>query len=150
MLHQLLIGAAVISLSVVFEAVFIVLAVRMLRRLRDWFDGPHATAKLILGVVAITLWMMAAHTIGVWLWAVTFMLLGVFDTLEPALYFSIVAFTTLGFGDIIVDEPWRLLSGLSAANGLLIFGVSAAFLVEFLARLLGREEEEENPKDNGV
>ena len=39
-----------------------------------------------------------------------------FHALEPALYFSLVSFSTLGFGDIILDEKWRLLSGLTAAN----------------------------------
>ncbi|MEM9736953.1 MAG: ion channel, partial [Pseudomonadota bacterium] len=52
-----------------------------------------------------------------------------------ALYFSVVAFTTLGFGDVLLPQEWRLLAGLSAANGLLIFGVSTAFLVEVFRRV---------------
>ena len=63
------------------------------------------------------------------------MRLGAFETLERALYFSVVVFTTLGFGDITLPEPLRLLSGLSAANGLLLFGLSTAYLVEFLSGL---------------
>ncbi len=62
-------------------------------------------------------------------------MLGTFDAFEPARYFSVVSFTTLGFGDIVLAAEWRLLSGLSAANGLLVFGLSTAFLVEFLTRL---------------
>jgi len=81
------------------------------------------------------LWLMAAHSAGVWIWAATFLAIGAFDALDPALYFSVVAFTTLGFGDITLAAEWRLLSGMLAANGLLIFGLSTAFLVEFLSRL---------------
>ena len=142
MIHQLFIGSMIIALTIVIEAVFIVLAVRTLRRTGDWFTRSHTALKMITGLAAVTLWLMGSHTIGAWIWAVTFLLLGVFQHLEPALYFSLVAFTTLGFGDIIIDEPWRLLSGMSAANGLLIFGVSAAFLVDFMSRLLNYDGEE--------
>jgi len=65
----------------------------------------------------------------------TFPMLGTFDALEPALYFSVVSFTTLGFGDVVLTPQWRLLPGMSAANGLLIFGLSTAFLVEFFTHL---------------
>jgi hypothetical protein len=56
----------------------------------------------------------------------------VFDRLEPALYFSIVSFTTLGYGDIILGEDWRLLAGMTATNGLIMIGLFTAFLVEIL------------------
>ena len=78
---------------------------------------------------------MTAHSLGVWIWAATLLTLGAFGALEPALYFSVVSFTALGFGDVVLTPQWRLLSGMSAANGLLIFGLSTAFLVEFLSRL---------------
>ena len=58
--------------------------------------------------------------------------------METSVYFAGVAFTTLGFGDIILPYEWRQLAGLCAANGLLVFGVSAAVLVEVL-RQLGTE-----------
>jgi ion channel len=91
--------------------------------------------KTVLTLVGLTLWLMAAHSIGVWIWAATFLRLGAFDALEPAVNFSIISFTTLGFGDVVLMEKWRVLSGLTAANGLLIFALSAAFLVEFLTRV---------------
>jgi hypothetical protein len=61
--------------------------------------------------------------------------IGAFDSLESAVYFSLVSFTTLGFGDIILGKEWRILSGMMAANGLLIFGLTTAVLVDFLSRL---------------
>ncbi|MEM9898581.1 MAG: ion channel, partial [Pseudomonadota bacterium] len=60
---------------------------------------------------------------------------GIFDRLDTSYYFSLVAYTTLGFGDIILPENWRILSGLIAANGFLIFGWSTAFQVEYLNNL---------------
>ena len=70
----------------------------------------------------------------IWTWAFGFLALGVFDQLEPAVYFTIVAFTTLGFGDIILPTEWRILGGMTALNGLLNIGLFAAMMVEVLRR----------------
>ena len=80
------------------------------------------------------LYVLLVATVNVWLWALAFILVGAFHALEPALYFSLVAFTTVGFGDITLGVDWRLLSGLAAANGFIAFGWSAAYMVELVRR----------------
>ena len=59
---------------------------------------------------------------------------GAVEGLEPALYFALVSFTTLGFGDITLSADWRLMSALIGANGFLIFGWSTAYMVEWIRR----------------
>jgi hypothetical protein len=76
------------------------------------------------------LWILVVLTSTVWGWAVLYMALGLFDALEPALYFSVVSFTTVGYGDVVLEPGWRLLAGMTATHGLLIFGIFTAFLVE--------------------
>ncbi len=71
-------------------------------------------------------------TASVWVWAIALWVIGIFQTFETTVYFSLVVFTTLGFGDILMPPEWRLLGGLAAANGLLIFGLLTAMLVETL------------------
>ncbi|MGB5992819.1 MAG: ion channel, partial [Desulfobacterales bacterium] len=44
------------------------------------------------------------------IWASTYLALNAIEGLEQALYFSMVTFTTLGYGDILLDERWRLLA----------------------------------------
>jgi|TARA_B110000114_G_scaffold30928_1_gene31906 hypothetical protein len=43
-----------------------------------------------------------------------------------------VTFTTLGYADMVLDERWRFLSNMTAVNGLIVFGLSTAFSVEFI------------------
>jgi hypothetical protein len=62
------------------------------------------------------------------IWAALFMLLGEFSDLGAALYFSAVNFATLGYGDIVMTNRWRLLGPLEAATGILMFGVSTAVM----------------------
>jgi hypothetical protein len=73
-------------------------------------------------------WLFLATILEVWCWAVLYLLLGALESIEKAVYFSTVTFTTLGFGDIVLDEEWRLLSSFEAANGLLMFGWSTALV----------------------
>ena len=78
------------------------------------------------------IWTLGMMTISVWVWAVALYELEIFVEFEASIYFSLVAFTTLGFGDILLPTEWRLLGGLAAANGLLMFGLLTAILVEIL------------------
>jgi hypothetical protein len=53
-----------------------------------------------------------------------------------AFYHSAVNFTTLGYGDIVMPRGWRLLGPLEAANGVLMFGLSASAMFAVTNRLL--------------
>lgn len=135
MFYQLVIGSTVICFSIVVEGLFIMYATNTLQNLNAWMQRGHRKLKTAISIISVTLWLLIAHSIAVWMWAIMFLWLDTFADLETALYFSIVSFTTLGFGDIILPVETRLLSGLSAANGMIAFGLSTAFLVEFLMRI---------------
>jgi voltage-gated potassium channel Kch len=55
------------------------------------------------------------------------------------MYFSIVTFTTLGYGDVLVAEQWRILAATEAANGIIMFGWTTALIVYFLGQLRSRK-----------
>ena len=103
--------------------------------MQTWLRAEPHRPKLIVALCIATLWVLAQFTAGVWLWAFLFYGLDVFETLEEAVYFSLVAFTTLGFGDVLLPMEWRLLSGMAAANGLLNIGLMTAILVEALRHI---------------
>ena len=69
------------------------------------------------------------------LWAATYVALGAISSFEEAIYFSTVTYTTLGFGDLVLDNPWRLLSAIEAANGIIMFGWTTALLVAAVQRV---------------
>ena len=80
-------------------------------------------------VLLIVLSLFALHTVEIWLYAGLYIALGEFGTLESALYFSTTTFTTVGFGDLYLDEKWRLVAAIQSANGFLLIGWSTAYLV---------------------
>jgi hypothetical protein len=69
------------------------------------------------------------------IWAVAYLSLGALKGLEQALYFSTVTFTTLGYGEIVLDERWRLLASFEAANGIIMFGWSTAIVMAVVQRV---------------
>src|SRR5262249_44897254 len=90
------------------------------------------------GVVVLevtTLLLSASLLVQVALWAWVFVLCGEFGDSRQAFYRSAVNYTTLGYGDVVMSERWRLLGPLEAANGVLMGGLAAAGLFTVLTRL---------------
>lgn len=132
---QLFIGSVVIIVTILCHAVFAVSAERALQREHLWPGKRAGAFRFVAMLAGMTLWLLLSMSINVWLWAGVLLWLDVFHELETSVYFSLVSFTTLGFGDIILMKDWRILSGLMAANGLIIFGLTTAVMIDFLARL---------------
>jgi hypothetical protein len=134
MILQLAVGMLIIVSNAVIQAEMFSFYGRRMEKitflLRHRFRRFANTAATVLGV----LFIMVVHSLQVWIWAVTFMAVGAFSEMEPALYFSLVSFSTVGFGDITMGPDWRLLSGLTAANGFISFGWSTAYMVELVRR----------------
>ncbi|WP_305930422.1 ion channel [Qipengyuania benthica] len=135
---QSLIGALMVGFTMIVQAGFVAAAFAVDDRvIPSRFRKSRVGGTLLLA--SATIWMLLALTAAAWLWAGLFMALGAFQALEPALYFATVSLTTLGFGDVILSQEVRLLSAIVAANGLIMFGFSTAFLLEFVGDV--REEE---------
>jgi hypothetical protein len=77
-----------------------------------------------------------AHLIEISLWAGLFVICGEFPAFGTAYYHSAVNYTTLGYGDVIMTAAWRLLGPLEAADGMLMFGVSAAMIFALIQQLV--------------
>lgn len=135
MLHQLFIGTVLIMTTVVIAALGYWALETVVTAGGKWLIRRPHSPKLAIVLFGAVLMVLVVLTLSVWLWALAFLSLGVFVALEPSIYFSIVVFTTLGFGDVLLPLEWRILGGLAAANGLLNMGLYTALLVEVLRRV---------------
>lgn len=135
MLTQIFLGSILLTLSILLGAASALLVETMLARMHPWLLREPHRPKLLVVIAGVSLWVLGMITVGVWLWAFAFFGLGVFATLEESVYFSLVTFTTLGFGDVLLPHQWRLLGGMAAANGFLSFGLLTALLVEALRQV---------------
>jgi hypothetical protein len=89
-------------------------------------------------IIAVVLAAFAGHTLAVWTYGLAYWLLAVqwklgsfaglpVEDFFDCLYFSVVTYTSLGFGDQVPVSHARLIAGVEALNGLLLIGWSASF-----------------------
>lgn len=142
MFAQLALGSGLIVATILVGSVFWIALESALLAFHPWLIRPPHRLKLTIALAAAVTGTLAMIAVSVWIWAFAFRLLGLFDTTEGALYFALTAFTTLGFGDVLLPAEWRLLGGMAAANGFLSFGLVTALLIETMRNLRLRQRGE--------
>ncbi|MCE8538391.1 two pore domain potassium channel family protein [Ruegeria pomeroyi] len=135
LLQQIMWGSLYLGLCFVVEVLLLVwctlLLVRLAARLRHLSQAMRTAAVMSVSLVFIVL----AHTLQVWLWAGVWIWSDVLVDWNEALYFSLVTYTTLGYGDIVLGPGLRIFAAFAAVAGLLTFGLSTAYLVALMTRV---------------
>jgi len=136
LLLPLTVGGATIFCTILIHAIATIGIIHLVRSARvRGIAGVHFSVDVVL-VSAAAFIAFGAHFIETVVWAVVFVLCGEFVHFAPALYHSATNYTTLGYGDIILSAPWRLLGPLEAADGMLLFGLSTAILFAVIQRFV--------------
>jgi hypothetical protein len=92
------------------------------------------STRLLIGVV----WaLLLIHAIEIALWAMFYVAAGCLPDAESAFYFSGVTYATIGYGDLVLPEPWRMLAPVEGLVGILMCGLSTAVFFAFLGRVFG-------------
>ena len=136
-LIQILMGSGVLLTCLVIHLLVAVLVISGLRRYKPLSDHPTPVMffKTIAGICAA---LLGSHTVHIYLWAASFWFLGALPGYEEPLYFALVTYTTLGYGDVVLDPGHRIFGAMASATGILMFGLTTAFLVGFLGRAMDR------------
>ena len=135
MFPALLVSFAICSVTVVMHMVGLVLLMGFMRA-RSGGIRPHQNVLRQTGFIMLVVFgLFAIHAAEIWSYAVLYLVLGEFSTLESALYFATTTFTTLGYGDVLLSQQWRLVGAIEGFNGFLLIGWSTAFLVTVIGRL---------------
>ena len=89
-------------------------------------------------LIQTALVLIVLHVVEVFVWALIYHLLpgSGLASFEQAMYFSFTTFTTLGYGDVTLEERWRLLTGIESLNGVLLIGWSTALSFAVIQRVL--------------
>lgn len=136
---QLLLGGAVGVVNIAIHAVATIWVIQVARKVGER-SMARSSAYLIRVMILSVLVLMLAHFAEVAVWAMVYSLVGILPATAGAsnMYFAFVNYTTLGYGDIVPVERWRLLGPAAAMNGVLLFGWSTAIMFEILRRSIAR------------
>ncbi len=144
MLRQLLLGGVISLANIAIHAAVMAAVVSTARRALKW-ERRRPQVWLAAIMVATVGILMVAHVAEVGVWAVAYAVLHVAPAGADVLYFAFVNYATLGYGDIVPVENWRLLGPMAAMNGALLFGWSTAVIFEVLRQAMRRRDRRGEP-----
>ena len=133
-------GLALIALSVVTHAAGLALiGVGLARVVGSMIETPsHIHRRFVLfsvvvGIASVLLAML--HGVEASYWAAAYVWLGAATDFRRAIYFSLQMVTTLGADVVLLEDRWKLMGPLEAISGMLLFGLSTAFLLAVMQRV---------------
>ena len=141
--QEIAMGAGIMVLTTLIHSLFMVGGIRLAEWRISRFGGARGHIMRAALVSGHIVWMFLAIVIEAWLWALLYLykpLITSIPDLETAFYFSMVTYTTLGYGDVVLTGNWRTLASIQAANGVIIFGWTTALIFLFIQRIYSREK----------
>jgi len=139
MAMNLLLGCTTVFISMGIQVAVVVMMIRYLLKVLQKREQAKSGFGFDTYVISITLLILfAGHLLQIAIWAILFIYLGEFTDFLTAFYHSTVNFASLGYGDIVMSEKWRLLGALEASNGVLMFGLSAGTMFAVMTNLFAR------------
>ena len=130
---QLALASFMVGITVLVHLVGLAVIIRVIRSERAFFRRMRLSPLTVL--LGATIGVFAIHSIEIWLYAALYLALGALGHFEEARYFSTVTYASVGYGDVLMPHPWRILGAIEGATGIIMLGWSTAFLVSLLSQL---------------
>jgi voltage-gated potassium channel len=110
--------------------------------LAEWLIDRHIERERASGMMHYMLLLImlfgiiiALHLMETAIWAAFYYSWSLFPNFETSLYFSMTSYTTIGYGDVVLPEKWRLLGSIEGISGVLLSGLSTAYIYVVLNSL---------------
>jgi voltage-gated potassium channel len=126
--NEILTAAVIVSVCLIIHTAGILLMAEWLLHRREHLEHNAGSRHFALLLVALFAGIMFLHLIETSLWAIFYYAQNLFTDFETSLYFSMVSFTTIGYGDVLLPRNWRLLGVIEGFSGVLLCGVSTGFV----------------------
>jgi hypothetical protein len=126
-------GVSLIALTVAVHVTGVTFMVSVLHSFRVWLESqncglPHLIAIVIAAFTAMGLLLAVLHGIEAAVWAAAYLWLGALHSPEAAILYSVDSMATRGASELMLQPHWQMMGALEAADGMLLFGISTAFI----------------------
>lgn len=128
-----LIATLLVAATVIVHAVGFSLILRSLMKSR--FGLPTTAWPIARLLMSVTWLLILIHVAEITLWALVYLWTGCLPDAESAFYFSGVTYTTIGYGDLVLPKPWRMLGPVEGLTGILMCGLSAGLFFALVSRI---------------
>ncbi|MFZ1016625.1 MAG: hypothetical protein WAN39_02005 [Candidatus Cybelea sp.] len=131
---------ALVAITIAIHASGIVLIGAASRRIgakvlrQDANYADSATVAIAL-IVAVGFSLALLHSIESMIWAFVYVWLGALPSPADAALYSVDSMTTRGASGLVLAPEWRMMGAVEAGDGMLLFGISTAFLFYVMLHL---------------
>ena len=101
---------------------------RVVHVLRGTANPRSFTFRFAIVMAVAVLLATALHAVEAAAWAGAFRFLGAVPDAKSAMLYSLNAMTTYGHESVSLEQHWQMMGALEALNGMLLFGLTTAFL----------------------
>jgi hypothetical protein len=98
-------------------------------------DDRRFVLKFAVVIGGTALMASMLHGLEAGIWAAAYRLLGALPDNRSAMLYSVGAMTTYGHANIHLEDRWQLMGALEALDGMLLFGLTTAFLFAMIQRV---------------
>ena len=85
-------------------------------------------------LVQVAWWLVLLHLAEIIVWGLFYWWQKCLPDAESSFYFSAVTYTTVGYGDLVLPQEWRLLGPVEALTGILMCGLSTGFFFAVVSK----------------
>ena len=143
MLVNLSIAAALVATTVIIHAAGLGL---VLSHVLQSTVRPDTRFWPITWLLIRIAWLLLViHVVEIAVWALFFWWEKCLPDLEASFYFSGVTYATIGYGDIVLPEEWRLFGPIEGLTGILMCGLSTAFFFVIVSRRISQRMDDTEP-----
>jgi hypothetical protein len=126
-------GLSLIALTIAIHAASVTFMVSVLHSVRVRLESrtpglPRVFAIVIGTITTMGLLLVALHLIEAAFWAAAYLWLGALESLQTAILYSVDSIATRGASGLTLQSHWQMMGALEAADGVLLFGISTAFI----------------------
>jgi voltage-gated potassium channel len=132
---QLVVATGMVGATVLIHLAGLGVLIALMRFHGERLSTSRVAFDQVVAVIGAAFGLFALHTVEIWTYAVVYQVLKATPDFESALYFSTVTYATIGYGDLTLTRPWRILGAIEGANGVILLGWSTAFFVSVVARM---------------
>jgi hypothetical protein len=148
-------GLSLIAVTIAIHAMGIAVMALALQRIREAGEGrrPRRGSRflILIGLIgAVGLLLAVLHGIEAAIWAVSYWWLGALDSAAGAILYSVDSITTRGASGLMLEQHWRMMGALEAADGMLLFGISTAFIFSVMQVYWSMFMSRSHPRGNRI
>jgi voltage-gated potassium channel len=135
MLSVISLAAMIVAACLLLHVSGILLMAEWVLQHREYLERTGSMVRSAMLLIVLFSGVMFLHITETCIWAFFYYAQELFKDFESSLYFSLTSYTTIGYGDLLLPQRWRLLGAIEGVSGVLLCGVSTAFIFAVISAM---------------